>query len=33
MDCKKTMHRQFAGDMEEKDKNNTWRCMRKSHLK
>ena len=24
---------QFSRDMEDKDKNNTWRCMRKSNLK
>ena len=27
------MHEQFARDMEDKDKNNTWRWMRKSDLK
>ena len=27
------MHGQFAGDMEDKDKNNKWRWMRKSDLK
>ena len=27
------MHGQFARDMEDKDKNNTWRWMRKSDLK
>ena len=27
------MHGQFARDMEDKDKNNTWRCMRKGDLK
>ena len=27
------MHGQFAGDMEDKNKNNTWRWMRKSDLK
>ena len=27
------MHGQFARDMEGKDKNNTWRCLRKSDLK
>ena len=29
----KRMHGQFARDMEDKDKNNTWRWMRKSDLK
>ena len=29
----KRMHGQFAGDMEDKNKNNTWRWMRKSDLK
>ena len=29
----KIMHGQFARDMEDKDKNNTWRWMRKSDLK
>ena len=32
MDCKKN-YGQFARDMEDKDKNNTWRWMRKSDLK
>ena len=27
------MHEQFARDMEDKDKSNTWRWMRKSDLK
>ena len=27
------MHGQFARDMEDKDKNNTWRWMRKGNLK
>ena len=27
------MHGQFAKDMEDKDNNNTWRWMRKNHLK
>ena len=29
----KRMHGEFARDMEDKDKNNTWRWMRKSDLK
>ena len=29
----KRMHGQFARDMEDKDKNNTWKWMRKSDLK
>ena len=29
----KRIHGQFARDMEDKDKNNTWRCMRKSDLR
>ena len=29
----KRMHGQFARDMDSKDKNNTWRWMRKSDLK
>ena len=29
----KRMHRQFARDMEDKDKINTWRWIRKSDLK
>ena len=32
MDCKEN-YGQFARDMEDKDKNNTWRWMRKSDLK
>ena len=32
MDCKK-MYGKFARDMEDKDKNNTWRWMRKSDMK
>ena len=30
---KKRMHGKFARDMDDKDKNNTWRLMRKSDLK
>ena len=32
MECEK-LHGQLARDMENKDTNNTWRCMRKSDLK
>ena len=31
--AKKEMHRQFARDMEDKDKSNTWRWMKKIFLK
>ena len=30
---KKRMHGKFVRDMDDKDKNNTWRLMRKSDLK
>ena len=31
--AKKEMHQQFARDMEDKDKSNTWRWMKKNFLK